>query len=399
MSSDQSASKPDHMKHFGTNAIHGGYGPDQWNCKSAVTPIFTATTFQQHAPGDPEGGYDYTRGGNPTRSSLQTCLGKLENAKHAFVYASGMAATSTVATALLRSGSRILAMNDLYGGTNRYFRRVIDSFKVTVDFVDASDLDKVKEALTPDTDLVWLESPTNPTLTLVDIAAIVQIAKAYPSNPIVVVDNTFMSSYFQQPLCLGADVSMQSLTKYMNGHTDVLMGSLLTNRDDLADKFQFVQLSVGAVPSPFDCYLVLRGLKTLHVRMREHARNALAVASYLESHKNVECVLYPGLPSHPQHELAKRQCYGFSSMVSFRMKGTADTTQKFLKHLKLFMLAESLGGCGSLIEVPSLMTHQSVPAEQRADLGITDTFLRLSVGLEEAEDLIQDLENALKNSM
>ncbi|KAI6645699.1 hypothetical protein LOD99_12962 [Oopsacas minuta] len=399
MSSNQSENVPEFMKHFGTNAIHAGHGPDQWNCKAVMPPIFTATTFKQHAPGDPEGGYDYTRGGNPTRTSLQTCLAKLENAKYAYVYSSGMAATSTVATAVLRSGSRILAMNDLYGGTNRYFRRVIDSFNVTVDFVDASNLEKVKNALTPQTSLVWLESPTNPTLTLVDIAAIVQIAKSYPSNPVVVVDNTFMSSYFQQPLSLGADVSMQSLTKYMNGHTDVLMGALVTNRQDLADKFEFIQMSVGAVPSPYDCYLTIRGLKTLHIRMREHQRNALAVAEYLKSHKEVELVLYPGLPSHPQHELAKRQCYGFSGMVSFRMKGNAETTKKFLKHLKVFTLAESLGGCGSLIEVPSIMTHKSVPEEQRNELGITDTLMRLSIGLEETEDIIEDLATALKNAI
>lgn len=386
------------MKHFGTTAIHAGQDAEQWGCKSVVPPIFNATTFKQHSPGDPEGGYDYTRGGNPTRSSLQTALAELEDAEHAFVFSSGMAACSIATQAILKSGDRILAINDLYGGTNRYFSRVINTFNIKVDFVDATDLEKVKTALTPETALVWLESPTNPTLTLVDISAIVSIVKSHPSKPVVVVDNTFMSSYFQQPLRLGADVSMQSLTKYTNGHTDVLMGSLVTNRTDLAEKFSFLQLSIGAVPSPFDCFLCNRGLKTLHVRMREHQRNALAAAQFLETHSQVERVLYPGLPSHPQHQLAKKQCYGFSGMLSFRIKGDASTTKRFLNALKIFTLAESLGGYESLIEVPSLMTHQSVPPEQRAELGITDTLMRLSIGLEETGDIIEDLDQALKSS-
>jgi len=309
------------------------------------------------------------------------------------VYSSGLAATTNL-VAMLSSGDRVLSMDDVYGGTGRLFRQMKKTANIDTDFVDLTNLGQVKAALTDKTKMVWIETPTNPTLKVVDIAAVAEIAHAFSQDIIVVVDNTFLTSYFQRPLNLGADAVVYSLTKYVNGHSDVLMGAVVTSRDDLKERLAFLQNSLGAVPSPFDCYLVLRSIRTLHVRMPLHMKSAFAVAKFLASHPKVEKVLHPGLPNHPQHELALKQCSGHSGLISFYIKSGDSST--LLKNLKVFSLAESLGGYESLAELPFSMTHASVPAELRAQLGITESFVRLSVGLESVEDLIADLDAALK---
>jgi len=325
---------------------------------------------------------------------LEECIAALENAKYGLAFSAGLAATDCI-THMLKSGDHIVCGDDVYGGTNRYFRRVISCLGVEVSYIDTSKTELIESAIQKNTRMIWLETPTNPTMKLCDIAAASKIAKSH-KDVILVVDNTFMSSYFQQPLSLGADIVMHSLSKYMNGHSDVIMGAAATNCEKLNEKLKFYQNAVGLVPSPFDCYLVNRGLKTLHVRMREHMKNGLAVAKFLESHPSVTKVLHPGLPSHPQHELAKRQTSGCSGMVSFYIKGGLNESQAFLQNLKVFTLAESLGGFESLAELPSIMTHASVPAADRELLGVSDSLIRLSVGLETTEDLIEDLDNALK---
>merc|ERR1712131_222477 len=316
--------------------------------------------------------YEYGRSGIPTRDTLEKCIASLDGAEHACVFASGLA-TSTTITHLLNAGDHIISMDDVYGGTNRYFRKVASRMNIETTFVAA----------------------TNPTLKVVDIAAVAAITKKHP-NIFLVVDNTFLSSYFQRPLELGADIVMYSLTKYMNGHTDVIMGAAVTNSPDLHERLRFLQNAIGPVPSPFDCYLVNRSLKTLKVRMEEHQKNALIVGKWLEQHPGIESVRHPGLPSHPQHELVKRQCYGHSGMMSFYLKGGLNESKKFLSALKLITLAESLGGYESLAELPYLMTHASIEEKERGALGVTDNLVRLSVGLENAEDLIADLEKAIK---
>jgi cystathionine gamma-lyase len=358
--------------HFATNLIHVGQDPEQWKCKAIVPPIFTTTTYKQDEPGQPLL-HDYIRDGNPTRTALEKGLASAEDAKYAHVFSSGMAAVSSVIQALLKSGDGIVSVNDVYGGVNRYYRKMASKFGITTKLVDATDVSNIEEAITDNTKIIWMESPTNPTLTVIDLKAIADIA--HKKGCTLVVDNTFMTPYFQRPLALGADVVLHSMTKYLNGHCDVLMGALCTNNEEFHKEFKFQQLAVGAIPSPFDCYLANRGLRTLHVRMKQHAINALAIAQYLESSSHVESVLYPGLPSHPQHEIAKRQCRGYGGMVSFRIKGDISNAKKFIKSLKIFTLAESLGGVESLIEIPSLMTHLSVPPEERAILGITDTLV------------------------
>lgn len=311
------------------------------------------------------------------------------------VFASGLA-TTTAITHLLKQGDHIVSMNDLYGGTNRYFKKVASRMGIETTFVDCTVPKNVATAIKPNTKMVWMETPTNPTMQLVDIEAVVNVVRATNQDIFVVVDNTFMSSFFQRPLSLGADIVMHSLTKYMNGHSDSVMGALATNSDKHSQELRFLQNAFGPIPSPFDCFLVNRGLKTLHVRMKEHMRNGLAVAKFLESHQCVERVIHPGLPSHPQHELAKRQMRGFSGMVSFYIKGGLDQASTFLKNLKVFTLAESLGGFESLAELPSVMTHASVPIEERDQLGISDNLIRLSVGIEDEADLLADLDQALK---
>lgn len=381
---------------FDTNAIHAGQEPHQWHSRAVIPPISLATTFAQRAPGD-NYGYEYSRSGNPTRHCLERCLASLEHAKHGLVYASGLAATHNV-THLLSYGDHILSFDDLYGGTNRLFRDCVMPRGIDVTFVDCTDLKKVEAAFTPRTKLVWIETPSNPLMKIVDIDAVCKLVKS-KSHALVAVDNTFMSPYFQKPLLLGADLVLHSLSKYLNGHSDVVMGAICTNSFDLCERLRYFQNAAGAVPSPFDCFLVNRGVKTLCVRMERHMSNGLAVANFLEKHPHVERVIHPGLPSHPQHEIAKKQCSGYSGMVSFYIKGGLREANSFLSNLKLFALAESLGGIESLAELPSIMTHASVPAEQRKALGITDSLIRLSVGIEHVGDLIKDLDQALKKAV
>ncbi|KAK2540570.1 Cth [Columba guinea] len=364
-------------------------------------------------------GYEYSRSGNPTRNCLEKAVAMLDGAKYCLAYASGLAATLNI-THLLKAGDMIICMDDVYGGTNRYFRKVAMKMGLNVVFVDCAKIECLEAAITPETKLVWIETPTNPMLKIIDIQACADVVHKH-KDVLLVVDNTFMSAYFQpvwiacnepectkaligliifisfqRPLSLGADICMYSATKYMNGHSDVVMGLVSVNCDDLYERLKFLQNALGAVPSPFDCYLCSRGLKTLQIRMKQHFHNALAVARFLESNPRVQKVIFPGLPSHPQHELVKRQCTGCPGMVTFYIKGNLENAATFLKNLKVFALAESLGGYESLAEHPAIMTHSSVPEEDREALGISDTLIRLSVGLEDEEDLLEDLDQALK---
>lgn len=382
--------------HFSTAALHVGQEPEQWNSMAVVPPISMSSTFKQKSPGV-HSGYEYSRAGNPTRDCTEKCIAALENGKHCMLFSSGLQATTTI-THLLNAGDHIVAMNDLYGGTNRFFRKVANRMNIECSFVDATDAGKVKEAIRPNTKMIWIETPTNPLMQIVNIAAVCSIAQEYP-NIFTVVDNTFTTSYFQRPLELGADVVMHSLTKYMNGHSDVVMGAVITSNEAIHEKMRFLQNAMGGVPSPFDCFLVNRGLKTLAVRMKEHQRNGLAVAKFLEAHPGVEKVLHPGLASHPQHEVAKKQMRGFSGMVTFFIKGGVEQASAFLTNLKVFTLAESLGGFESLAEHPAIMTHASIAKEERESLGITDNLIRLSVGIEDIEDLIADLDHAINNAV
>ena len=377
---------------FATAAIHGGNEPEKWNCRAVVPGLFTSTTYKQDAPAEHRG-YEYARSNNPTREAVEECLASVEGAKHCITFSSGLGAT-TVLSSLLSEGDHLIAVDDLYGGTYRLFSKVLSRMGVKFSFVDARDPVKVQEAIQPNTKMIWIETPTNPSMKVVDIEAVARVAHSKP-GVILVVDNTFFTCYNQKPLSLGADIVMYSLTKYMNGHSDVIMGSACTNDDGLATNLRFLQNAMGVVPSPFDCSQLNRSLKTLALRMQEHMKNGLLVGQYLEKHPLVEKVIHPGLPSHPQHELIKKQCYGVSGMLSFYLKGGLQESRKFLSALKVFTLAESLGGYESLAELPSVMTHASVPPEQRAQLGITDNFIRLSVGLEDCNDLIADLEQAL----
>ncbi|KAF8364322.1 cth-2 [Pristionchus pacificus] len=380
---------------FGTNAVHVGQEPEQWEMNQVVPLISLSTTYKQDAPGQPKA-HDYSRAGNPTRDVLQANLAALEDAKYCFTFGSGLASSSAIVNKL-KTGDHVICSDDVYGGTQRFLRKVsIPHHGLEASFVDLTKQGEIEKAFKPNTKMVWFESPSNPLLKVVDIQAVVAAARKANPDIIVVVDNTFMSPYFQRPLSLGADVVVHSITKYINGHSDVVMGCVMTDREDIKDHLFFQQLAVGAVPSPFDCFLVNRGIKTLHLRMKAHYENALAVAQYLEKNERVEKVLYPALPSHPQHEVHRKQTKGMSGMMSFYLKGGLEESQRFFKAVKVFTLAESLGGYESLAELPSVMTHASVPEEDRAKLGITDNLIRLSVGIEDKDDLIADLENALK---
>jgi cystathionine gamma-lyase len=375
---------------FATRAIHAGQSPDP--ATGAVTvPIYQTSTFAQQAVGKHQG-YEYARTGNPTRAALEACIAALEEGAHGLAYASGMAAESAVMQ-LLKPGDHTVATNDLYGGTYRLYRRVLEPMGLTFSFVDGTDHRAVEQAVTERTRMVWVESPTNPLLKLIDIRVVSEIA--HRRGALVVVDNTFMSPFLQRPLTLGADLVVHSSTKYLGGHSDLIGGTLVVNRDDLFEQLAFLQNAVGAVPGPLDAWLVLRGLKTLAVRMREHERGAQEVARFLSGHAAVERVYYPGLPDHPQHELAKRQASGFGGMVSFEVKGGLEPARRVVESTQLFTLAESLGGVESLIELPALMTHASIPAETRRANGVADGLIRISVGLEDAADLISDLDRAL----
>jgi len=381
---------------FSTKAIHVGETPDfrEGASGDVVTPIHLSTTFARRKVDVPTAGYEYTRSLNPTRNSLETKLAALENARYGLAFTSGLAAESTILLSLVKPGDHIIAFDDLYGGTKRLINQVFGNFGFEVSFVDAIDPQNIQNAIRSNTKLIWLESPTNPLLKLSDIKAISKITKEH--DLILVVDNTFLSPYFQNPLNLGADVVVHSSTKYIGGHSDVLGGSVMLNDEKLFEKIQYHQNAVGAVLPPFDSYLTLRGIKTLALRMEKHQENALKIAHFLERHPKVTKVIYPGLESHPQHTLATEQATGFGGVLSFELEGTIVNAKAFLEKLELFALAESLGGVESLIELPAVMTHASVPIEIRNQIGISDTLVRVSVGIEDVADLIADLEQALE---
>ena len=383
------------MMKFSTKAIHCGEEPNlkEGGCGDIVTPIHLASTFARTEIDKPTGGYEYARTGNPTRKALERRLAELENAKYGLAFASGLAAETTLTLALLKNGDHVIAFEDLYGGTRRLFDRTLTNFGLEFTYVDATRPEKVESAIKSNTKLIWLETPTNPLLKLCDIKAISKIAKEH--SLIAVVDNTFASPYLQNPLNLGADIVVHSTTKYLGGHSDVVGGAILVSNDELYAKLKFSQNAIGAVPSPFDCFLVLRGTKTLALRMDRHNYNALKLAEYLNAHPLVEKVNYPGLKTHPQHKLAKTQMTGFGGMLSFYLKQNVDA-KNFLRKLKIIALAESLGGVESLINQPASMTHASLTQEERTRLGITDNLLRLSVGIEDVEDLKADLEQAFQ---
>eukprot|EP00048_Salpingoeca_helianthica_P014914 m.224207 g.224207 ORF g.224207 m.224207 type:complete len:496 (+) comp16420_c0_seq1:17-1504(+) len=378
---------------FGTLAIHAGQDPENFPGNAVVAPISMSVTFKQEAPGVYKE-FEYSRSGNPTRKALEEQFAAIASGKHALVWASGLAGTMGILQMLL-PGDHVVAMNDLYGGTNRMFRRIATPQGLLFDFVDATNPAKVEAAMRPNTKLVWIETPTNPLLQICDIRAIAAIVRRFP-NAMLVVDNTFMSSYFQRPLELGAHIEFASVTKYYNGHSDVVMGVTITRDDKIGEKLRFLQFAAGYVPSPFDCFLVNRGLKTLHLRMRQHQVNAFAVATFLQASPKVVGVLFPGLPTHPNHLVAKTQSTGFSGMISFRIRGGVDEAARFLKACKVFTLGESLGAVESLCEHPAIMTHASISKDERERLGITDNFIRLSCGVEETIDLLEDLDQALK---
>ena len=378
-----------------TLAIHAGQDPEAMT--GAVTvPIFQTSTYAQEGLGKPRQGYEYSRTDNPTRKAYEQCFAALEGARFGIAFASGMAATNNCMY-LLNSGDEVLVSDDVYGGTFRFFTKVMSKFGVRAHFVNTSDLAAVEKHLNPKIKLVWIESPTNPLLKLTDIAAVCRLAKSH--GALVVVDNTFMSPAFQRPLELGADIVMHSATKYLGGHSDLVGGVLATNSEDINQQMRFHQNAVGAIPGPFDCWLALRGLKTLAVRMQAHARNAQAIAQFLEAHPAVRKVIYPGLASHPQHALAQKQMHGFGGMISFEIKGGLEEAKTLVESTHLFLLAESLGGVESLIELPAIMTHASIPAERRHEMGIADGLIRISVGIENIDDLKADLGQALAKAV
>jgi cystathionine gamma-lyase len=378
---------------FATRAIHAGQSPDP-STGAVMPPIYVTSTYAQTSPGVHKG-YDYSRTRNPTRGAWERCIADLEGGIRGFAFASGMAATSTLLE-LLDAGSHVIAMEDLYGGSFRLFERVRRrTAGHDFSFIDLADERAVLAVIKPNTKMIWVETPTNPTLRLVDIAKIAKLAKA--QGILTVVDNTFATPWIQRPLELGADIVMHSATKYLNGHSDMLGGIAVTANPDLAERVAFLHNATGAVSGPFDSFLALRGLKTLPLRMRQTSENAMAIAQWLEKHPKVARVLYPGLPSHPQFALAKQQMQnGFSGIVTFFVKGGLEEARRFLEHCRLFTLAESLGGVESLVDHPGLMTHASIPPEQRKALGIDDTLIRLSVGVEDVADLIEDLDQALE---
>jgi cystathionine gamma-lyase len=378
---------------FNTLAIHHGQDADQ-STGALITPIYQTSTFVQDELGKNKG-YQYARTHNPTRSALEDCLAALEGARYAIACASGLAAVSIVLDTL-SAGDHVIVGEDVYGGVYRLFEKVKKKFNVTFTYVDASKVEDIEAAITPQTKLVWLETPSNPLLKLADLAAVGTLTKKH--NLLFAVDNTFATPYFQRPLEFGADIIVHSTTKYLGGHSDVIGGAIITDRDDLYEELKFFQNAGGAVPGPFDSFLILRGIKTLALRLREHERNAFAVAKYLSEHEFVEKVYYPGLPSHPQFDLAKTQMKGFGGIVAFVVKGGLPAARALVNSTELFQLAESLGGVKSLICHPASMTHAPIPKEVREPLGIVDGLIRLSVGIEDAPDLLQDLELALETA-
>ena len=378
---------------FATKAIHSGQEPDP-STGAIIGPIYTSSTYVQESPGEHKG-FDYSRTSNPTRKALEICMTDLEEGGQGFAFSSGMAATATVLE-LLDTGDHIISMDDLYGGTYRLFENVRKrSSGLEFSYSNLSSLDGLESLLKPNSRMIWVESPSNPLLKIVDLEKVSAFAKKH--NLISVCDNTFCSSYVQKPLNLGFDVVLHSATKYLNGHSDVIGGLVVSSqeREDLAEQLAFLSNSIGSIMSPFDSFLVLRSLKTLAVRMEKHCENAFEIASFLEEHEAIEKIYYPGLSNHPNHEIAKKQMNGFGGMITVVLKGGLKTATTFLERTKIFALAESLGGVESLIEHPALMTHASVPAEVRKDLGIEDGLVRLSVGIESVEDLLDDLNQAL----
>ncbi len=377
---------------FETRAIHAGQSPDP-TTGAIMTPLYLSSTYVQDSPGVHKG-YEYSRTHNPTRKAYEDCVASLENAKFGFAFASGCAATTTISH-LCRAGDHILLSDDLYGGSFRLFDKVIRHNGIEITLADLSDYQSFEAALQPNTKMIWMESPTNPMMKLVDIAKVARLAKS--KNILSVVDNTFMSPYFQNPLDLGADIVVHSTTKFINGHSDIVGGAMATNSQEIADKIQFLTNSMGGIQSTFDAFLCMRSLKTLAVRMKAHQENAMAIAEFLESHKRIEKVLYPGLKSHPQYDLACEQMSGFGGVITFYLEGGLAESKSFLEKVQLCSLAESLGGVETLIEHPAIMTHASVPPAQRQELGIHDNLIRISVGIENIEDLLDDLKQALEN--
>lgn len=376
---------------FGTKAIHAGVFPDP-STGAIMTPIYQTSTYVQAAPGEHRG-YEYSRTQNPTRHQLQNNIAALENARHGFCFSSGMGAIDTLVK-LLSPGDEVIATNDLYGGTYRIFTKVFEKYGIRFHFAGMEDASAVQSFVNERTRMIWVETPTNPTLKIIDIAAVAAIARQ--CGALLAVDNTFASPYLQTPMDLGADVVMHSLTKYMAGHSDVVMGALVCNDDKLAEDIAFLQNSCGAVPGPQDCFLVLRGIKTLHLRMQRHSENGAAVARFLNEHPAVSKVYWPGLPDHPNHDIARRQMRDFGGMLSFTLKGDRiEDALRVLSATKVFALAESLGGVESLLGHPASMTHAAIPREERLKSGVTDGLIRLSVGVEDVDDLIGDLGQAL----
>ena len=375
---------------FNTKVIHGGQHHEP-STGSVNVPVFLTSTFAQTSPGV-HSGYEYSRAANPTRQALEDSLASIENGARGLAFGSGLAAIDCVLK-LLNPGDEVIAVDDLYGGTYRMFTRLFEKYQLKFTFVGFDDVSKISGLINEKTKLIWLETPTNPLMKLVDIKAVTDLVKG--KDILVAVDNTFATPYLQQPLDLGADIVMHSATKYLGGHSDVIAGALIAKTEELGEKLHFIQFASGGILGPHDSYLVLRGIKTLALRVQRHSENGLEVAKYLEAHPAVDKVFYPGLESHPQHELAKRQMKDFGGMVSFTFKsGKQEDAIKFLEKVKVFTLAESLGGVESLANHPTLMTHASIPAEKRLELGISDDLVRLSVGIEDKEDLLADLERA-----
>lgn len=382
----------DFSKHkFGTRAIHAGADPDP-STGAIMTPIFQTSTYVQEAPGVNKG-YGYARGKNPTREALQKNIAALESGKHCVCFSSGMGATDAVMR-MLRPGDEVITGDDLYGGSYRMFTKIYENYGIKFHFINLTDAENIKNYINANTKLIWAETPTNPTMQIIDIEACSKIAKA--NNLLLAVDNTFASPYLQNPLSLGADIVMHSVTKYLGGHSDVVMGALITNDDKLHEQLYFILNSCGANPGPMDSFLVMRGIKTLHLRMERHCYNGRKIAEYLKTHPKIEKIYWPGFTDHPNHEIAKKQMRDFGGMISIVLKGASlDETFKIASSFKVFSLAESLGGVESLINHPATMTHASIPKAERDKAGVVENLLRLSVGVEDVEDLIEDLKQAL----
>jgi len=380
---------------FATLAVHAGYQRENKILSGIVPPITISANYELDVPAVNRG-YEYARTNNLSRKILEEKLAALDGGKHGICYSSGLAALSA-ALSLLRAGDHVIASDDMYGGTVKQLMHSVDRLGIKVEFVDLEDFEAYKKLLKPETKMIFLETPANPTLNVFDLRKISDIAHKHNKDTLVVVDNTCLTSYFQRPLSLGCDIVHYSLTKYANGHTDVIMGALITNSDSIKDQVKFYQNVIGAVPSPFDCYLVTRGIKTLPVRMRAMMESSTKVAEYLLNHPKIEAVFHPALPSHKGHALAKQQCSGHSGLMAFRIKEGAGSGLEFLKNIKLIQNAGSFGGCESLAETPAYFTHLAVPRETRLKLGITDNFIRLAIGLESTEDLIDDIAQALKS--